>query len=45
MNENIREIELEKDEENKESTFDKIKNTQKSIKKESALKEICKQKL
>lgn len=45
MNENIREIELEKDVENKESTFDKIKNIQKLIKKESALKEICKQRL
>jgi len=45
MNENIIEIELEKDEENKESTFDKIKNIQKLIKKESALKEICKEKL
>ena len=45
MNENIIEIELEKDVENKESTFDKIKNIQKLIKKESALKEICKEKL
>ena len=45
MNENILEIKLEKDDENKESTFDKIKNIQKLIKKESALKEICKQKL
>ena len=45
MNENIIEIELEKDEENKEATFDKNKNIQKLIKKESALKEICKQKL
>ncbi len=32
-------------EENKETTLDKIKNIQKLIKKESALKEICKQNL
>lgn len=31
--------------EKEESTFDKIKNIQKLIKKESALKEICKHKL
>jgi hypothetical protein len=42
MNETA-ETELTKDEENKESSFDKIKNIQKLIKKESALKEICKQ--
>ena len=42
MNERV-EIELQKDEENKESSFDIIKNIQKLIKKESALKEICKQ--
>ena len=42
MNEII-EIIDENEKENKESSFDKLKNIQKLIKKESALKEICKQ--
>ena len=33
----------ENEKENKESSFDKFKKIQKLIKKESALKEICKQ--
>jgi hypothetical protein len=39
----MNEIIDENEKENKESSFDKLKKIQKLIKKESALKEICKQ--
>ena len=38
----MNEIIDENEKENKESSFDKLKKIQKLIKKESALKEICK---
>ena len=41
----IIEIINEREIDNNESSFDKLKNIQKLIKKESALKEICKQNL